>query len=176
MLDGSRLRKIREEKGVSVSEISEYLGVSERAYRYYENGKRDISTETLKNICTFLDVSAAYLLGMANLPGIQNPARSQKFRLTTDEVNIIRMFRALDNVGKYKVLKTLLDQGTRCYPDSNEEELNEDRYFVSQIQRQYDEDKAFAKALMDSVKKREKEERELEVQYGYPTRPRKKRD
>lgn len=62
---GEKLKKARIEKGIKVKEMADIIGVSERAYRNYESGDRDVGTLALKKICSHLKISSAYLLGLS---------------------------------------------------------------------------------------------------------------
>ena len=60
---GETLKQLREQKGLSMSAISNEFGISLGAYQKYENNTRDVSTTLLKTIADFYNVSADYLLG-----------------------------------------------------------------------------------------------------------------
>lgn len=62
----NRLRELREEKGLSQNELGKMLNVNQRAISHYENGKRDMGTDTLNKLANFFDVSVDYLLGRTN--------------------------------------------------------------------------------------------------------------
>ncbi|WP_124098328.1 helix-turn-helix transcriptional regulator [Ruminococcus sp. Marseille-P6503] len=62
---GERLKKVRIQKGIKISEIANELGISERAYRNYESNERDLSTMTLLKICLYFDISSEYILGIS---------------------------------------------------------------------------------------------------------------
>lgn len=54
---GLRIRRLREEKGCSREELSEQAGISTRALREIEAGKREFSAETLVKFSRALSVS-----------------------------------------------------------------------------------------------------------------------
>lgn len=58
-----RLKKLRKEKNLLQKDVAKYLNISTSAYGYYEQGKRDPDTETIKKLADFFDISADYLLG-----------------------------------------------------------------------------------------------------------------
>ena len=63
----NRLKKLREEKGLTQKDIAKIIGVkTSQAVGYYERGKRDMSTKTVQTLAKFFDVSAEYLLGGNN--------------------------------------------------------------------------------------------------------------
>lgn len=58
-----RLRKLRKENGLTAQYMADKLGLSLRAYQFYESGKREPSLQTLVKIADILIVSTDYLLG-----------------------------------------------------------------------------------------------------------------
>ena len=60
----SRLKELRNEKGLTLKQVSEALQLTLGAYANYEHGIRQPSIEIIKRICRFYNVSADYLLGL----------------------------------------------------------------------------------------------------------------
>lgn len=58
-----RLKECRVERNISIKEICEHLGISDRAYRYYESGDRYPDFNGLIALADYLDVSIDYLVG-----------------------------------------------------------------------------------------------------------------
>ena len=59
----NRLKLLRTEKQLSQADVGKIIGVSSQAIGLYENEKRDIPTNYLKELSKFFDVSIDYLLG-----------------------------------------------------------------------------------------------------------------
>lgn len=59
-----KLKQLRKDKGKTLKEIAEEIGISVSAYSNYEQGIRQPSYEILKKICIYYEVSADYLLGL----------------------------------------------------------------------------------------------------------------
>ncbi len=59
-----KIRNIREDKDIKQKDMAKYLNMQPTTYNAYEKGKRTISAELLKNICTFLNISADELLDL----------------------------------------------------------------------------------------------------------------
>lgn len=59
----SRMKEIRQAKGVSQVQVARAIKVSRQSYNFYESGKRDPNTETLKLIADYFGVTVDYLLG-----------------------------------------------------------------------------------------------------------------
>lgn len=62
----NRLKELREEKELAQAEVGKILEITSQAYGLLENGKRDISTEYLKVLSNFYNVSTDYILGLTN--------------------------------------------------------------------------------------------------------------
>lgn len=61
------IRELRISKGVRQKDVAEYLGLSTKAYNYYELGTREPSIKSIVKLCAYFDVSADYLLGINDL-------------------------------------------------------------------------------------------------------------
>ena len=62
MVKGSRIRELREAKGLTLADAAKEVGISHNMMLYIEKGLRQPSVESLKNIADYYDVSADYLL------------------------------------------------------------------------------------------------------------------
>lgn len=62
-MDGNKLKKLRENKGLLQKELADILKISTSSIGMYEQGRREPDNETLKNIAQFFGVSIDYLLG-----------------------------------------------------------------------------------------------------------------
>lgn len=58
-----RLKELRKEKGLSQSEISQFLNVRQNTYSYWEQGKCEPDIDTLKRLSDYFRVSLDYLTG-----------------------------------------------------------------------------------------------------------------
>ncbi len=58
-----KLIKLKQEKNVLQKDIAEAIGVSLRAYQYYEQGEREPNVQSLKKLATYFSVTIDYLLG-----------------------------------------------------------------------------------------------------------------
>lgn len=59
---GERLRALRVKHSLRQKDVAERLGISESAYGYYEQGRREPSQEVLIKLAEIFDVSIDYLL------------------------------------------------------------------------------------------------------------------
>ena len=57
-----RIRNLREDKGLTQTDIAKYLGMSQTGYSKYETGENDIPTQILIKLADFYNTSVDYLL------------------------------------------------------------------------------------------------------------------
>lgn len=58
-----RIKYLRENAELTQSEVAKIIGVTQSAYSLYENGLRDIPTDTLIKLADYYRCSIDYLLG-----------------------------------------------------------------------------------------------------------------
>ncbi|MCL2570685.1 MAG: helix-turn-helix domain-containing protein [Firmicutes bacterium] len=58
-----RLRKLREEKSLSIRRFASILGIAGASYIRYENNTSEPTQEMLIKIARYFDVTVGYLLG-----------------------------------------------------------------------------------------------------------------
>lgn len=62
----NRLRELREERGYSLRELGEKIGMNASVLGNYERGDRQPKIEIWEKIANFFDVPVAYLMGISN--------------------------------------------------------------------------------------------------------------
>lgn len=67
----NRLKNLREDSQLNQSDIAKKLNISTAAYSYYENEKRDMPTNVLKQLSEFFNCSIDYLLGKTDIRNIE---------------------------------------------------------------------------------------------------------
>lgn len=60
----NRLKEIRITNKKSQKEVADQLRISQQQYSLYENGKRYIPVDLLKEFCEFMNCSADFILGI----------------------------------------------------------------------------------------------------------------
>ena len=63
-----RLKSLRKEKCVTQKAMGEYLGITVRAYQFYEEGRRYPDFHGLIALADYFDVSIDYLEGRSDRP------------------------------------------------------------------------------------------------------------
>lgn len=60
----NRLRELRKERGLTLDDIEEELGIGRATYNNYENGKTSPKLKTLVKMAEFYGVTIDYMLGV----------------------------------------------------------------------------------------------------------------
>ncbi|MCL2061405.1 MAG: helix-turn-helix domain-containing protein [Firmicutes bacterium] len=60
----TRIKELREEKGLSQTKLAAELGLNQRTVSNYETGSLEPNIQTIKKLCEYFGVSADYLLGL----------------------------------------------------------------------------------------------------------------
>lgn len=63
----TQIKKLRESRRIYQREIAEALGVTTRAYQFYESGRSEPNIKTLIAIADYYHVSVDYLLGRTDV-------------------------------------------------------------------------------------------------------------
>ncbi|MBO8136763.1 MAG: helix-turn-helix domain-containing protein [Desulfotomaculum sp.] len=63
---GKRLKKLREEKGLTQEELGQKLNLKKAVISKYENNRLQPSLETINYLASFFNVTADYLLGLSD--------------------------------------------------------------------------------------------------------------
>lgn len=66
---GKRIRELREERGISQTELANMLNVTQRTVSRFELEQHDLGTQDVIAICRLFEVSADYLLGLEDEAG-----------------------------------------------------------------------------------------------------------
>lgn len=102
MCEGSRIKKRREELGLTQDELAKKLGYKSRSsINKIELGERRLTQKKILTIATALDVSPLYILGIEEKPQTEN------YPLTIEERNIILAYRVANDITKDNVKKIL---------------------------------------------------------------------
>ena len=89
MLYSERIKKLRQEKGMSQQELGDMIGVTKVSVCGYENGTRTPSLESFDILANVLQTSTDYLLGRDDKRELNNECQ----KMNNDDYNIINEFR-----------------------------------------------------------------------------------
>ena len=62
----NRLKELRQQSNASQQELADLLGVSTRAWRFYESGDREPNIAGLITLADYFNVSLDYLVGRSD--------------------------------------------------------------------------------------------------------------
>lgn len=86
---GTRLHQLREQHGLSQAQLAERLGVSTRAYAFWEREPVSLKPEQLTRLADVLGISTDFLLGKENGPA-RKGGPIGKVRRVFEEVSRLR--------------------------------------------------------------------------------------
>lgn len=65
-----RLKTMRADSGKRQKDIADAIGITSRAYQYYENGTKEPTLSKIIALADYFDVSIDYLVGRTNNPKV----------------------------------------------------------------------------------------------------------
>ena len=98
-----RIKELREEKGLSQSEVALAIGGTQSNLAKWEKGTVQPSADFLKKLADYFNVSSDYLLERTDELGGILPERSPALQLTEDEKNLLENFRRMDHSQKIRL-------------------------------------------------------------------------
>lgn len=68
-IEQERIKERRIAKNLTQNDMAALLGISQPAYQQLESGRtKDMRISTLKRLCTILETSSDYIIGLTNNP------------------------------------------------------------------------------------------------------------
>ncbi len=95
-----KLKELREQKGISQSQLAKYLGVVRSTVCQYEKGNRQPDTETLIKIANFLNVTVDELIERELITPEERAAgasETKKISVSPIEDEMLYLFRQIGN-------------------------------------------------------------------------------
>ena len=112
---GARLKAVREERNVTVAELSEALGINKATlYRYESAEFQSIKPAILQRIAEYLKVNPDYLIGVSDNKHTVQEAEAFMADITDAEKTVLELFRKLtadDQSMALDVLRAVLKRG-----------------------------------------------------------------
>ena len=109
MIKGSRLRKLRIEKGLNQQKLADMVGVSKSSISCYEKETRSPKSETIIDFIQIFGVNADYLLGSDTIIKIEEDKKRPFRALTKEEVIFLEELKKNEMV--YEIL---LEDPKKC--------------------------------------------------------------
>lgn len=102
-ITGTRLRNLRQQRGLSQAEVAKYLKISRPAYVKYETGISK-PVRKINELCDLFGVTSDYILG-TDIP--QKATNPPHFSINNDEKELIEIYRKLPDSVKSFVKTTV---------------------------------------------------------------------
>lgn len=99
----TRLKELRNEKGLNQKKIAACLNITQQTYSDYETGRTNPDINTLILISDILETSIDYLLGREDELGNITIKSDAPAPLPQDEQKLLDIYRKLDTINKMHV-------------------------------------------------------------------------
>lgn len=111
---GKILKELRQEKGLSQSEVAKAIKTSQRNIGRWENNENEPTASFISKLSKFFDVSADYILGLEDDFGVRT-SEPMGDDLSSEERRLLNQYRSLPD----KIKKTIREQ-IEVYSEPNE--------------------------------------------------------
>ena len=94
----NNLRKLRKSKGLTQTEIAQFIGITQNSYSYWENDKVKIDNASIIKLADFFGVTVDYLLGRDEFTPDERAAgfsETRKTNVTPIEDDMLYVFRQI---------------------------------------------------------------------------------
>lgn len=124
----TRLKALREKKGMSQTELANEIGISRGSISFYENGERTADIEILNKLCDYFRVSADYLIGAGDL------AQINEFNLTNKHY---KSNATLDSYALeiYRLMKECFSEMQNIESFIHEQDQNDSQNYTAELCR-----------------------------------------
>lgn len=96
---GRRIKELRKSLGISQEALAERMDITYQQVQKYENGTNKLNVENIQLIAQILSVPISFFFG-SDEHLLDNPF----FNLSTDELNLLRLFRQTNNTSHKNLL------------------------------------------------------------------------
>lgn len=91
----SRIKELRLYKNLTQSELAQAIDITQSDVSKYERGQLEPNIRTIRQICSFFNVSADFLLGLEDDESLQPAVPYSTPILTEDEKELVDTFRRM---------------------------------------------------------------------------------
>lgn len=100
---GSKLRQLRESKGLEIIDVAKILGMKRERYNHYEVDAREPNLDTVVRLANFYNVSVDYLLGVTDIPTKSTPKGNE---VSFSEL-LTKIYFQIDEETKHQLMDTM---------------------------------------------------------------------
>jgi phage repressor protein C with HTH and peptisase S24 domain/DNA-binding Xre family transcriptional regulator len=120
MAINARIKKCRLEKGMTLLDVANKIGVQEATMHRYESGRiKNIKHETLVALAKVFNCDPSYLMGWSDVPPLSG---QEVATLSTDERALVDQYRRLTQSGRDAALKITGVLASLCKSESDNSE------------------------------------------------------
>lgn len=116
----SRIKQLREKRGLTQEILAAELGITQQMLSKYERDVTLIKVDILKKIATYFNVTTDYLLGVSDVK--RDLQRQMKMNETLDEYyDLIEIYKDLDSYDKemiWSIMQTVKKVGEKRKKDN----------------------------------------------------------
>lgn len=102
---GSKLKKLREEKGFTLEYVANRLNTTKTSIGRYEKNVREPKSEIINSLADFYDVSTDYLLGRTDIKNIEKQNENNEESLEVLEV--FKDYKSLSEENKQIIIQLM---------------------------------------------------------------------
>ena len=124
MTIGTRIKQLRESRGLTQAALADIVGVSDKAVSTWENNAYTPRMGVIQKLASYFNVSKAYLIGESDAPSdVPASLQPNPVSLTPDETNLLDNYRMLNTEGK-SIARTTV-QSLAANPDLRKDTSSE---------------------------------------------------
>lgn len=99
-----KLKELRQIKNLTQKQVADFLKCNQTAVGKYERGELEPSISNICKLADFFGCTTDYLLGREDDFGVVTGNASNAPALTQEETQLLKDFRLLNDISKYKVI------------------------------------------------------------------------
>lgn len=96
----TRLKALREKRGISQADLGEAIGMTRGSVSFYESGSRTPDIETLDKVHKYFDVSVNYLLGYSEAGREENERIGEQLGLSDLSIEFLKLCNQCKQIGQ----------------------------------------------------------------------------
>ena len=100
---GSKLRQLRESKGLEIIDVANVLGMKRERYNHYKVDAREPNLDTIVKLANLYGVSIDYLLGVTDVPSKSTPKGDE---ISLPEL-LTKIYFQIDEETKHQLMDTM---------------------------------------------------------------------